>query len=145
MFILSDFSETLSELMDEKNLTSEGLGKAIGVDGSAVRYWKEGKNKLYLSNALKLADFFECSLELLLGRTDKRMDFTPSPCPPFHERLMHVMQKESKSRYRIVKDTAFSNGHFTKWKKGADPLIETLIPLADYLKCSLDYLVGRDR
>ena len=144
MDILSDFAETLSELMDENNLTTEALGAAIGISGANVRYWKEGKQKLNLSNALKLAGYFGCSLEYLIGHTDTRLGYTPQTCPPFHDRLMQVMNIKGKSRYRIVKDTSFSNGYFSQWKKGGDPLIETLINLAAYLNCSLDYLVGRE-
>lgn len=144
MDILSNFSESLSELMDEKKLTADALGKAVGVSDSMICYWKEGKYKLHLANALKLADYFGCSVEYLMGRKNMKLDYVPRVCPPFHDRLMQVMKNEGKSRYRIVKDTDFSNGHFTKWKKGADPLVETLVNLADYLNCTLDYLVGRE-
>jgi len=144
MDIKSDFIETLSELMDEQNLTSDALGNAIGVNGSVVRCWKQGKNKLYLSNALKLAEFFSCSLEFLIGRTDERLSFTPKPYPPFHDRLLQVMKEQGKSRYSVVKETAFSNGHFSKWKAGSDPYLESLVNLSNYLNCTLDYLVGRE-
>jgi len=145
MEILSNFVETLSELMNEKNLTTDALGKAIRVSGANVRYWKEGKYQLHLSNALKLADYFECSLEFLMGRTHTRLDFMPCPCPPFHDRLMQVMKEYDKSRYRIVKDTSFTNGYFSRWKNGSDPLMETLLSLTDYFGCTLDYLVGREK
>lgn len=141
---LSDFSETLSELMDERKLTTEALGAAIGISGASVRYWKERKQKLNLSNALKLADFFECSLEFLMGRTDVRLGYTQQSRPAFYDSLMRVMKEQGKSRYRIMKDTSFSSGCFSQWKSGSDPLMETVINLADYLNCTLDYLVGRE-
>lgn len=145
MNIMSNFSETLYELMNENNLTSRALANAIGVSHGNISMWVSGKCKLTLTNALKLADFFECSLEFLMGRTDKRLDYVPSECPPFYDSLMSVMKEQKISRYRIVKDTAFSNGYFTRWKNGSSPLIETVITLAEYFGCSLDYLVGRDR
>ena len=84
MVILSDFSKTLSELMSEKNLTSRALSQIIGVSNGNISMWTSGACKLTLSSALKLADFFDCSLEFLMGRTDKRLDYTPKVCPAFY-------------------------------------------------------------
>jgi len=144
MITLSNFNETLAELMDERNLSSRALGNIVGTRDSSIRGWRAGKYKLYLSNALKLAVYFECSLQFLMGRTDNRLDFTPRECPPFYNQLLKVMEQHKKSRYRVVKDTAFSNGHFTKWKNGADPSMQSIIDLADYFRLTLDALVGRE-
>jgi len=142
---MSNFSETLTELMIERNLTTDALGKIIGTSGSTVRTWKRGDYKLRLANALKLADYFNCSLEFLMGRTDTRLNYTPRVCPRFHDRLMQIMVKKGKSRYQVVKkDKILSNSHFSQWKKGVNPLIETIMPLTKYFDCTLDYLVGRD-
>jgi len=142
---LSNFRESLAELMSERDLTHISLGNKIGVANPTVHGWKTGKHSITLSNALKLADFFECSLEFLLGRTESKLNYTPKECPPFYERLKAGMAENKTSWYRLVKDTAISNGNITKWKKGADPFVDTLLNLAAYFDCTLDYLVGRDR
>ena len=43
----------------------------------------------------------------------------------------------------VAKVIGISNATTTKWKKGAIPNGETLIKIADYLSCSVDYLLGR--
>jgi len=141
---LSSFRESLAELMSEKDLTHISLGDKIGVANPTVHGWKAGKHSISLSNALKLADYFNCSLEFLMGKTEVRLSYTPKKCPPFYERLKAVMAENKISWYRIVKDMAISNGNITKWKKGADPFVDTLLNLAAYFDCMLDYLVGRD-
>ena len=138
------FKESLAELMSERKLTTLSLGAAIGVSATTVHCWLTGKTKLFLSNAVKLVDYFECSLEFLLGNVATRLSFTPQICPPFYIRLKEIMKLQGKSSYRVVKDTPFSFGHFSKWRSGGDPYIETLINLAAYFDCTLDYLVGRD-
>lgn len=145
MDILSIFSERLSELMFDGKITTEQLGKAIGLNGSAVRHWKEKTNSIALSNAVAVADYFKCSLEYLFGRTENFLDFTPLPVFPFYDRLRSIMDMKNITRYRICLDLKKSHRHFDKWKSGADPLIETVIELADYFDCTLDYLVGRER
>ena len=43
-----------------------------------------------------------------------------------------------------AKEIGISSGILTKWKNsGALPSGETLIKLADYFNCSIDYLIGR--
>lgn len=145
MCIVSNFSETLSELINERGLTSRAVASTIGVSHGNVSMWTSGSCMLTLTNALRLADFFECSLEFLMGRTSTRLSYTPKDYPPFYERLMNLMKERGISRYRIVKDTSFSNGYFSRWKKGSSPLMETIITLARYFDCTLDYLVGREQ
>jgi len=140
---LSNFGDSLADLMLEKGLTHISLGNAIGVANSNIHGWKTGKHSLKLSTALRLADYFECSLEFLLGRTEIRCSFTPQKCPPFFDRLLAVMKENNISQYRLTKGV-LSRGHFSLWKKGADPFVDTLLNLTAYFDCTLDYLVGRD-
>ena len=44
----------------------------------------------------------------------------------------------------VAKEIGVSSGIITKWKsEGTLPNGETLIKIADYLDCSVDYLLGR--
>lgn len=43
----------------------------------------------------------------------------------------------------LGKQIGISSGVITKWKNGAIPSGETLIKIADYFDCSVDYLLGR--
>jgi len=141
---MATFSERLSELIEEKNIKSHELAKIIGVNTTTINDWKRGKYQVFLANAIKLADFFECSLDYLMGRNDDISDFTPRPCPLFYERFLEVLEKQDISTYRIRTESGISGGHFNNWKIGRDPLIPTLIPVAEYLDVTLDYLVGRE-
>ena len=141
---MATFQERLTELIAEKEIKSQELAAIIGVNPTTVNDWKRGKYTVFLANAIKLADFFRCSLDYLIGRSDDSNDFKPCPCPPFYIRFLTVLEKCGISTYRIRNDSGISGGHFNNWKIGRDPLIPTLIPIADYLDVSLDYLVGRE-
>lgn len=67
------------------------------------------------------------------------------PSEPFYPQLRRVMKEKGVTRYRLVKDLKKSHGHFYFWEKGGDPSMQTVIDLADYLDCTLDYLTGRER
>ena len=43
----------------------------------------------------------------------------------------------------VARKVGLSNATATKWKNGAIPNGETLCAIADYLDCSVDYLLGR--
>lgn len=141
---LINFGERLTEIMLDKNINIKELSKRIGVNITTVYRWKQGTIKIFLSKLIKLVEYLKCSIEFIIGRSEKIIDFIPQSCPPFYDRLRTIMREKQISRYRIAKDTKIDDNYFTTWKKGADPHILSLIILADYLDITLDYLVGRD-
>ena len=141
---LSKLSERLTELMEYKNIKSEQLAGAVGVTGSVVRRWTFNDTDIKLSNLLNLADFFCCSVEFLIGRCDKVLDFTPKTCPPFYSALQSALAQFGVSMYRVGKDTKIKGYHLHKWKTGSDPKLSSLIELSDYLGCTIDFLIGRE-
>ena len=55
------------------------------------------------------------------------------------------MKEKGVSQYNIRKNKVCSPSSFTSWKlNNAEPQVETLIKLADYLGVTVDYLVGRE-
>lgn len=142
---MSDFSERLRELLADAGISMEQLSEKINVDVTTVRRWNRDAHSTFLSNLVALAGYFNCSLEFLAGRTETKLDYTPQPCPPFYERFRELMKENGITRYRFTRTTRFKDQYFSKWKHGADPHLETLIELSDYFKCTIDYLVGREK
>jgi len=146
MLELSKFCERLIELMqDADNITTDKLGEAIGVEGSAVRKWRAGTQSPTLANAIRLADYFSCSLDFLAGRIQDDVEYIPKPILPFHEQVISILKERNLSWYKVVKDTKISDSNMRDWRRGCSPLLPRLIELANYLDISIDYLVGRDR
>lgn len=144
MRIIVHFGERLAQLMFEKNLNDKQFSKAVGLSAATVCLWRTGRQNISLSNALKLANFFNCSLDYLVGRSENSAEYKAVDCPPFYSRLIEIMKSRNISRYRIVRETKLSDGNFYSWKKGGDPFIQSVIDLADYFDCTLDYLAGRE-
>jgi len=144
MNFLSNFSERLSELIIEHELTTDKLAAELGVIGSTVRRWKQAKRSISLSNALLLANYFDCSLEFLIGKTDNKLDFTPKEHLPFYERLREVMEEKNVTWYQIVKDDIVSDNNLSVWKNGTSPYLQSVIDIANYFDLTLDQFIGRD-
>jgi len=129
----------------DDNSTNEKLGEKLGFGTSTVSLWRTGKRTPNLTNLIRLADYFNCSLDFLLGRSDDDSKITAQPLFPFHERLSHILNERELSWYKVVKDTRIAKSNMQDWRKGCSPLLPMLIELADYLDVTIDYLVGRER
>lgn len=62
----------------------------------------------------------------------------------FKDIFVQVLQARNITAYKLSKDTGITQGMISYWKNGERmPSAENLITLADYLDCSIDYLLGR--
>lgn len=61
----------------------------------------------------------------------------------FWERFYSLCLNKQIKPNPLAKKLGISSGIITKWKDGGIPNGETLIKIADYFNCSVDYLLGR--
>lgn len=62
----------------------------------------------------------------------------------FNEIFVNFIQLKGISAYKVAKETGISQGQMNEYKNGKRmPTTENLIKIADYLKCSIDFLLGR--
>lgn len=61
------------------------------------------------------------------------------------ERILKIIQERGITPYRIAKDKGMPQSLFTEWKRRPSSNIYSgnLVLIADYLGCSVDYLLGR--
>ena len=64
------FSEISRYLRKEKGLSQVELAKALNVSKACISMIEIGKNEPTAITLIKYADFFECSIDYLLGRED---------------------------------------------------------------------------
>ncbi len=147
--ILSNFSERLQELMEERELNPREIGEDTEHNLYDFYHWKPKQIKYMpkLAVLIDLADYFHCSLTFLLGMEEENT--LPNPrknLPVFSERFAWVMKKSGKTYTHVAKAANLSGTSILyKWKKGVStPRVYTLVSVAEALDCSLDYLIGRE-
>lgn len=61
------------------------------------------------------------------------------------QQILDIFQNRSLSAYKVAKETGISESLFSKWKTNPTSEISSknLAKIADYLNCSVDYLLGR--
>ena len=64
------FAERLLDLRKEKGLSQATLAKALQVSYAVICYWETNRSEPTAPNLVKIADFFDVSVDYLLGRTE---------------------------------------------------------------------------
>ena len=65
---MSVFSDRLRQLRAVRRITQTELAKAVGVTDRACRRYESGENEPTLSVLQGIADFFDVSVDFLMGR-----------------------------------------------------------------------------
>lgn len=64
------FAERFLELRKEKGVSQATIAKALDVSFSVVCYWETDRSEPTAPNLVKIADFFDVTVDYLLGRSD---------------------------------------------------------------------------
>lgn len=64
------FYETLTKLMKERNVTAKELSETLKFGKNQIKYWKDNGNIPNGEILISLSNYFDVSIDYLLGRTD---------------------------------------------------------------------------
>lgn len=64
------FTDRLQELKKQKNVMQKTVADEVGVSLRAYQYYETGTNEPTLSVLVRIADYFDVSLDYLVGRSD---------------------------------------------------------------------------
>ncbi len=143
---MENFADNLKELIEEKQLSLRKLGKEIGVTSGQLSRWLNGKCPT-IDNAIKLAKYFDCSLDYLFGIYDGKnysnyvnvnYDFNL-----FIEIYKQMLIENKLSHAQFTRQSNINESCLRDWKKGHKPLMDTLVIISKNFSCSIDYLLGR--
>ncbi len=143
---LSKFSEMLDSLMFEHELNITKLSESTGIDETTIGRYLHARYTPTIANLLKIANYFNCSADYLLGRETENLSHTFYPCPPFSEQLKVLKEHFNCPWCHFYKTTRVSSSRFYEWKNGKrTPSLDCVILLADGFNCSVDFIIGRTK
>lgn len=131
--LISDTRKKIAEIAADLCITQQTLYNYL--DGKTLPKYRE---------LILLADYFNCSIDYMVGREhEKETKF--KKCPPFSQSLKEVFKTHGTSESKIHKKVKISRSRFYAWLAGKSrPTLNNLIKLADYFGCTIDFLVGRE-
>ncbi len=144
MSISLSFQKRFKSLLEESDYSRSEIAKIIPLSQStlsnALTYGIIPSTK----TLIKIADFFDISINFLLGKTDIE-DFYKSSSPAsFLSRFESLCSEKEVTHYKVAADCLFDKSNISRWiSKGFLPELEILELLCDYFNVSPDYLLGR--
>jgi len=138
------FQKRFKSLLEESDYSRSEIAKLIPLSQStlsnALTYGIIPSTK----TLIKIADFFDISINFLLGKTDIE-DFYKSSSPAsFLSRFESLCSEKEVTHYKVAADCLFDKSNISRWiSKGFLPELEILELLCDYFNVSPDYLLGR--
>ncbi len=141
---MSNISERLKDLMDDAGLNIPALAERTGINASVISRILSCERIPSYKTLIKLADFFECTADYLVGRSERWNEKSFKSCPPFNEQLSCLLTHFNISKYRLEKETGLKEETVNRWHKGKyEPTLENIIILAKFFDCSVDFILGR--
>lgn len=64
------FAEIFVNILSKRNISAYRLSQDTGITQGMISYWKSGERMPSAENLITLADYFDCSVDYLLGRTE---------------------------------------------------------------------------
>ena len=142
---LSNFAERLAELAFDAQLNTTQLSTELGCGEATISRYMTGKSYPTVALAVRLADYFNCTVDYVLGVDDENRASRFRECPPFGERLLEICKERNLSRYKLQQMTDIPESVIRYWVRGiTHPSIANILKIADALECTVDYLLGRE-
>ena len=144
MSISLTFQKRFKTILDESDYSRSELVKLIPISQStlsnALTYGIIPSTK----TLVKIADFFDISINFLLGKTDNEVFYKSSSPDSFLTRFESLCSEKEVTHYKVAADCLFDKSNISRWiSKGFLPELEILELLCDYFNVSPDYLLGR--
>lgn len=142
---MSKFAENLKDLMFDNNLSQKELAENTAIDRASINRYLKGNCIPNLKAVIKLAQYFNCSIDFLIGKSTENNHTKFLPCPSFSERLQFYLNKYDGTALGLCKVVGLPDSRFYGWLAGTNfPRIDGVEKLADYFKVSIDQFLGRE-
>lgn len=138
------FFTSFKDLLDEIGLTIMEFSRVSGIKKSCLYRYRAG-DMPSIENAVKIANYFDCTLNFLMGIDDEKNypHLHTYDSSVFYGRFKQMLSDKGISVYRISIDAGVNDSSDYAWQKGREPSMATLVKIAEYLNCQIDYLIGR--
>lgn len=144
---MSKFGENLNDLMKDKNLSTIDIKNLIGISTAQTGRYLSGHYEPTLKNALKICNYFNISLDYMLGIDDipnRYESFKEPKYEIFIERYYKLMNENKTNHYQVSFNANFNRNNLIYWKKNKVlPTLDIIYKLAILLNTSVEYLIGR--
>ena len=139
---MNAFQERLQDLLIENDLSRLQLSKKISISFETLNGYFNKNFYPELSVAIKLTEYFGCSLDYLFGLSDEFKNNDKNGLS-FQDTLKNLLKENKLSPEKLMNALNMSEANYYRWQRGkTKPALNSLIEIAKYFGVSLDYLIG---
>lgn len=137
------FSEVLKDLMIDKEITIKELARDIEMHFGSLYYYFKHNTIPDVNCAIKLSEYFNCSINYLLGLDEHRQIDKPKISKKFIEIYEELLRINNVTNFKVCKVLNINRNSIYNWRKGNIPKMYNLITIANYFNVTVDFLLGR--
>jgi len=138
---MNEFQIRLDDLLNDNNLSRLQLSKIIKLESSCINKYFNMDLYPSINVALKMAQYFNCSLDYLFGRSDEILNKNKNT-KSFFNTFNMLLKENNISIARAFRELNMSDSNYYRWKKGMFPKTLKILEIAKYFEVSIDFLVG---
>lgn len=107
--------EKIENLMQENNLTANKLAIACKLQNNTFTYWKNGKTKPTIDALIRIADYFNVSIDYLVGRESAKQTIQNTNINNQNDDLKQFIQLwEQMDEFQKASVTGYAQGLINK-------------------------------
>lgn len=139
---MNEFQERLQELILENGLNRLQLSNKIGISFETLNGYFNKDFYPELSIAIKISNYFGCSLQYLMGLTDEYKKIDKNKMS-FIETLKSLIKSRNLSIEKFMNALEMSEANYYRWKNHkSTPSMQSLISISKFFDVSIDCLIG---
>ena len=134
----------VKELMrDHGEMSPSDLSRAVHCELHSVTKWLNGTFYPRYETLVALSDYFQTSVDFILGLTENDLSVRSANTIPFALRLKTILERQKKSRSSLAKELGVKTTTVSKWlEQSRMPEAVNLIKLAALFDVSVEYVTG---
>lgn len=109
------FNGVFVQYLQDKGITAYKVAKETGISQGLMNEYKNGKRTPTTDNLIKIADYLDCSIDFLLGRSKTELDE-----PEDEHRLIKAYRKLTDEGQRAVLNFAEMSANSPQYQKYTD-------------------------
>lgn len=138
---MNEFQERLQELLSYNNLNRLQLSQKINISSTTINDYFNKNYYPRIDIAIKIATYFNCSLDYLFGLSDEFNNKIENN-NTFFENFDKLIKINNLPIAKVLRDLKMSEYNYYRWKDGKFPKTINLIDIAKYFDVSIDFLIG---
>lgn len=149
MYNPNEISNAIKNSAKNKSITMKQLLEECGINKGFIYDLEHKKSYPSCDKISRIADHLDCSVDYLLGRTDNpkvnKQDIAfIYDIQKTRELILNLLKKNAKTTNQMLASLGYNNSLILDMaRKNSMPSGDKLGKIADYLDCSVDYLLGR--